>query len=567
MLRKPTTPPAIILMTMSRICKVDSPSGNDSTDSSFRDAQGSAPLKLPRISLPKFSGNYLEWENFRNTFESLLIHNGVLTNIRKFHYLKSSVTGDAALLIANLKISDANYESAWQLLLDEYDDKQALIHAHIHSFMSFPPMKSENVSELKKLRDTLSASLAALTNLGSPVDQWDDILIYIVSQKFSPRTRNEWNLKRSIWSSDLPSWKDLHEFMTLRIRGLTDHSDLSTNSANSRNCKAKSSVNNVSVVKCLNCDGNHNLSKCEDFLSKPVAQRNAIVRQKKICFNCLRSGHFTLKCKTSARCKHCGRAHHSTLHAVNSDDQKEPVSQATATAVNANNFVVASGVAVANVQTVQTQCTPTPNVLLATAWVDLHTAEGRRFKVRALLDQGSTFSFVSESLSQIMRTKRYCAELRIRCFGEKYTGIAKSRVSLRLSPCAQQTPLFPLIHLTAYVYQRITSYAASQIQPINSWSHLRDLSLADPNPTSNHPIHLLIGADLYGSLLLGDLRQGPIGTPTAQSTALGWILSGPTAAVRPSHEDASVFNCVSDTDTNSCYKDFGRTRKSFSRCL
>lgn len=157
--------------TMSKICKVESSPCNNSTDSSFREAHSGPALQLPRISLPKFSGNYLEWENFRNTFESLVANNDALTNTQKFHYLKSSVNGDTALLIANLKISDANYDSAWQLLLDEYDDKQALIHAHIHSFVSLPSMKSENVIELKKLRDTLSASLAALTNLGRPVNQ------------------------------------------------------------------------------------------------------------------------------------------------------------------------------------------------------------------------------------------------------------------------------------------------------------------------------------------------------------------------------------------------------------
>lgn len=115
----------------------------------------------------------------------------ITTYTQKFHYLKSSVNGDAALLIVNLKISNANYESTWQLLLDEYDDKQALIHAHIHSFVSLPSMKSENVIELKKLRDALSTSLAALTNLGRPVNLWDDILIYIISQKSAYKKRME----------------------------------------------------------------------------------------------------------------------------------------------------------------------------------------------------------------------------------------------------------------------------------------------------------------------------------------------------------------------------------------
>lgn len=126
------------------IKKAESEFCNKSTDSSYRDVHSHIVLQLPRISLPKFSGNYLEWETFRNTFESLVASNEVLSNTQKFHYLKSSLSGDAALLIANLKISDTNYESAWQLLMKEYDDKQALVHAHTHSFTSLPSMKNEN---------------------------------------------------------------------------------------------------------------------------------------------------------------------------------------------------------------------------------------------------------------------------------------------------------------------------------------------------------------------------------------------------------------------------------------
>lgn len=219
-------------------------------------------------------------------------------------------------------------------------------------------MKNENVTELKRLRDTLFASLAALINLGHPVDRWDDILIYIFSQKFSQRTRHEWNLKRSASSSELPFYKEFNEFLTLRIRGLTDLSDSSNNSSNIRNNnKSRSSVNSVSVIKCANCSGNHNLTKCEDFLSKSVMQRNAIVKQNKLCFNCLRSGHFTPTCKTKVRCTYCSRAHHSSMHTVNSEAPKKCVAQTAVVAQSQEkDSGAASTAAVASVQTIQTNC-------------------------------------------------------------------------------------------------------------------------------------------------------------------------------------------------------------------
>jgi len=43
-----------------------------------------------------------------------------------------------------------------KILVEKYDDKRALIHTHIHSFASSPINKSESVTGLKKLRDTMS---------------------------------------------------------------------------------------------------------------------------------------------------------------------------------------------------------------------------------------------------------------------------------------------------------------------------------------------------------------------------------------------------------------------------
>ena len=50
---------------------------------------------------------------------------------------------------------------------------------------------------------------------------------------------------------------------------------------------------------------------------------------------------------------------------------------------------------------------------------------------------------------------------------------------------------------------------------------------------SSDPIDLIIGADIYGQVLLHEVRQGSACTPTAQNTTLGWILSSPPLAESP----------------------------------
>ncbi|XP_043257967.1 uncharacterized protein LOC122400510 [Colletes gigas] len=532
------------------------------------DSVASASSQLPRLSLPKFSGDFNQWGNFRGLFESLVDSNKSLTNIQKLHYLKTNVTGDAALLIDNINMSDESYEAAWKLLVDEYEDETALINSHIHKFISLPSMKTELATELKRLRDTVTSSLTALKNLNRAVDSWDDLLVYLIAQKFSKRTRDEWNLHRGS-SKKYPTYKEINEFMTLRIRGLTDYLAASDSPSYKNKVvfdasRNRSSVNNVSVVKCVDCSGDHMLFKCERFKAKSLDQRVSFVKQNRLCFNCLRFGHLTSECKSTNRCFLCKRTHHSLLHRAATSLNKTTSNVSVNDSVDKANASDATNKEFpASVQTVSSSKFTSPNTLLATAWIVLRTAEGRAFKLRALLDQGSSFSFISESVCQLMRTKRHRARLQIQCFGEQYSGVAKSRVLVQLESCHNSKISFPL---SAHVYQRITSYAGSRARlDLQSWPHLRDLPLADPNPLSGHPIHVLIGADLYGSLLLNDLRQGPVGTPTAQLTALGWIISGPTGPRDSRQESPSLVNCVSAEELDYSLRRFWELEEVPSR--
>lgn len=61
-------------------------------------------VKLPTIELQKFGGELESWLGFRDTFRSLIHDNNSLGNVKKFHYLKSSVKGKAEELIKSIEI-------------------------------------------------------------------------------------------------------------------------------------------------------------------------------------------------------------------------------------------------------------------------------------------------------------------------------------------------------------------------------------------------------------------------------------------------------------------------------
>ena len=78
--------------------------------------QPSAPaartVKLPRLTLPQFSGNILKWSSFWDSYASAAHNNPDLSDVDKFNYLRSLLEGSAYDAIAGLTLSSATYSEA-----------------------------------------------------------------------------------------------------------------------------------------------------------------------------------------------------------------------------------------------------------------------------------------------------------------------------------------------------------------------------------------------------------------------------------------------------------------------
>jgi hypothetical protein len=68
----------------------------------------SSKVKLP-ISLPKFSGALQDFMHFYDTFVALIISNDALTDIQRYYYLLSCLSGEPHHLIENLPVSQDNF--------------------------------------------------------------------------------------------------------------------------------------------------------------------------------------------------------------------------------------------------------------------------------------------------------------------------------------------------------------------------------------------------------------------------------------------------------------------------
>lgn len=491
-------------------------------------------VKLPRIELPSFSGNYTEWNNFKDLFESLIANNASLSNVQRLHYLKLSLNGEAELLLKNVVINDANYASAWNTLKERYDNSRAIINAHLTELFELRDVGSEVLKDLKTLRDKTNDVITALRNLGREVNNWDDLIVFQLVRKLDKNSRREWETKLGD-QAEYPTYKDLDSFLGTRIRTLEAMASCPDNSRNNQN-KAKAGPNkavrshlSTHTYNCIVCSGSHPIYQCDTFKAKPVNERLAIMRENKRCFNCFNTGHFPVDCKSKHVCLKCKKKHHTLLHfdASSSANPAVPTgssfSHFTEQQLNNAQFTPNANVSV-NLNTGQNIVQRT--VLLATTWVLVKTSSGREQRVRALIDQGSEATLMTESLAQRLRAPRQRAYSAVFGIGDVRTGTAKSCANITLEPCHGQGPI---VSACALILSKLTTYKPTKLDGINNLNHLQHLELADPQPDSMEPIHVLIGADLYSAVITAGLVKGSPNEPIAQQKIFGWVLSGPTS--------------------------------------
>lgn len=535
----------------------------------YHDVSQSNSITLPKIPLPTFSGLYTDWLSYRDLFQALVLNRDPpLPKAAQLYFLQTSVKGEASTLVKNIQLSDANFDVAWSKLLDRYENSRHIIDSHLTKWFDISAVTTENVKDLKRLRDQTYDATTSLGNLGRPVDQWDDIITFVTVRKLDPVSRREWEMRIGE-TKTYPKYIDIHNFLEYRIRALESIATLTSRKSIKPNNDPKTTKSHLSTaVPICECDETHPLHKCEQFKAKSIEERQKFVRSKNLCNDCLASGHATKQCQSKYSCIHCKAKHHSLLH--NSNFKKNGRTEKlnfspTGESFNKNNPVAAStrqaspsgkneapstsqhvtSSVVKALHASETKLAPA-TVMLATAWVLVSSPNGRKVRVRALLDQGSQSSFVTESIAHTLRAPRIKVRAPVSGIGGTAAGIGRAIVQLKLNSCINTENE---VQCTAIVFSKLTSYVPQRSQCKASWRHLEGLEMADPEPSSGDAIQLILGADVYANILREGLRRGPIGSPIAQKTTLGWILSGPTTS-GTSSEVATLTALLANEDTS-----------------
>lgn len=322
-------------------------------------------VKLPQIHLPEFSGAYDKWTQYKETFEALISKNQSLSKVQKFYYLQASLKNEAAQVISSLTISEANYDIAWQLLSERYDNKKAIINAHIKGIFDLPTVTRESHTQLRKFLDGFLKHYRALGILDETVKYWDTILLHILSSKLDSNSKREW--ETLLRNNASPKIEDFSKHIAQRCQVL-ESLDPSTISIKKPECRTLVHLSSNKIV-CPICSASHFIHACKKFIELPINERCNEVKKQKLCNNCLRGGHYTRDCKSQHTCKICKQKHNTLLHFTRQQEEKEATNSKPTQKEDATD------------QEKTTNCgfiMENNEVLLSTAIVDLLSKDGKQ---------------------------------------------------------------------------------------------------------------------------------------------------------------------------------------------
>ncbi|XP_038119409.1 uncharacterized protein LOC119769812 [Culex quinquefasciatus] len=539
-------------------------------------------VKLPEITLPKFSGMIHDWIPFRDSFLSVIHKNETISDMDKFKYLRSSLAPEALRHIDNIDESAFNYTVAWDALVSQFQHKKLIVKAHLDALFAVEPMRRESFESLNKLICEFDNNLQMLKKIGEQTDGWITLLVYMICSKLHTGTLRLWETEHN--SKEVPKYTDLMTFLR-KQSGVLQSLPQTSKPIQNEYRKPKLGVSHPTVSgRCCFCsEPFHQAVFCKKFQKMKLSERYDAVKRNGLCFNCLSQGHLSRSCSRGS-CLKCGRRHNTLLHpsyeSANSatkssvpptarrnpndhqNQQMRPQNLIPARTHNTNQ--TAPPTFTPQSQSTLPQSATDPNalppstsqntvslhshahsskqqVLLSTAIVRVKDRFGNYKLARALLDSCSQYCFVTSKFCRKLNLEEFPDFLAIQGIGSS-GGVSKNAVLATVSPRTFLISDFEE-DIQFNDLPRLTVSLQAESFDISRWEIPEDIVLADPNFHENNEIDMLIGTEYFLDLLQDGTMKLCDGGPTLQNTVFGWIVAGRIPEEPNRGPQAAVFLC------------------------
>lgn len=535
----------LLTLLESQQRSADSPaSHNPSTQSSS--SANAVQAKLPRLELPKFSGDLLKWKPFWDRFEASVDGNDKLAPVDKLGYLVGLLEKIPLKLIESLPVTNDNYAVAVNMLKTKYGDQRMVITLLYRKMTEMQPVKND-VCALRKFAAEIDCLLGSLGAMGQ--DTTDDSFATIILSKLPTPVVVQLELAKSVevdWTVAVVREKlseyltkieratkisaarsgfgqEPHEFTGDSLFGGEKGKRQRKGQGGKRGGKSEPKLSNVPVRRqgerdekdsvrsksCIYCQGSHWSDQCEKYADADARYQQLGGNR---CANCLKEGHQRRDCRSPKPCFYCKKvgSHHSSLCFIQFGRQKPESSQLGGEQTKKGQGDDESD----SEHSASIQLDKNENGLLASGEeVRLQTAKipisaaNRKVKyitTRALLDPGCNRSYCSEKLARALGLKTSPGPtLEINRFGSKkplqvFTRIATVQVKA-LDGTAHVIEVSVIPQISGCL--TLVPVKSDQLSKLKS-----RVTLADDIPVKHEsgPIDLLIGSDYYLDFITGE---------------------------------------------------------------
>lgn len=524
--------------------------------------------RLPKLALPTFSGNPLEWQTFWDSFSVAIDCNPHLSGAQKLNYLRTQLHGDAAHIIDGFPLTDANYTHSVELLKERYSQNYKLVNAHMDALLNISA-PSHNLASLQSFYNTININMRALSSLEQPPESYGALLTSVILNKLAPETkihmaRDHYDSQWSIDELLASILKEIRIFEASQQSGCRQNSHASSLPTTSSFYTSTNNNRETSHEKprrspsCVFCKGTHKPRSCPTITCHKECL--AIVKSANLCYNCL-ACHKVSQCTSKFTCKECHRKHHTSLcHAFKpadrppSNPQKDLTTSTTSQPIQTTKATTTTEQPPTAVTTASLSTFHTSVCLLKTAIANVPsgttTIEGH-----ILFDEGAQRSFITQDLADELQLQPTGHEnISISSFGAQVSTIK----SLAVAPIFVHTLNGTKILVTVLIVPKLAAPVRNSVRThLNQLSYLQHLPLAHPvTNDENFDITILIGADFYWCFVQDTVVRGD--GPTAVESRLGYLLSGPlplSQSVSTSCIQISSLSCLTEgTDYSTFWK-------------
>ena len=507
-----------------------------------------AAVHMPRAELSYFDGNPLEYWSFIRAFQNS-VERVCNDDISRLTRLLQYRTGKAKRVIQCCTVMEPNlgYQKAQQLLKDRFSNSYVIAEAWINKIINGKSFGSHDKECLRDFADDLVNCETTLSSMNYLHEINTQRVLAKIVGRLPAYLQNRWLRQvREIrmGQSREPSIRDVVTFVTAAADEANDpvFSKLTTSRDRSfggsscevqktRRAQVFSGLTDQETVRsksssaqphcvtypCAGCEGSHKIFQCERFRNMKPEERCRLAREKGLCFNCLRVGHRAEACRLARNCsvQGCNKKHSRYLHLVSTAEvranRNTEVDPPTTVNVNSGSTFTGAGAAKVVLPLVPVK-----------AW---DSEKNICISTYALLDTGSTTTFCTQRLANILQKEGKPEVLVLNTLGQSMSRVTTNVISMDVSDTDERN----VIRLdTVYMTPKLpisTSCGASN-DDLKEWLHLQDIRICD---ASLDQVDLLIGQDNPDALIPHEVRKSANHpkAPFAVKTVLGWTVQGP----------------------------------------